>query len=363
MDELKEKDKRVKALMEEKELDALLIERTSNFAWYTAGAATFVNIAAEKGVGSLLITPEKKYVITNNIEASRLGDEEGLREQGYEFAVGNWWEPHGAVAQLTEGMKLGADGPHPGAVDVGADLARLRFRLLPEEIKRFRQLGKWCGEAVQAAARRVKPGMTEFQIAGILAEESLIRGCTPTVSLIAVDDRVFSYRHPIPTAKEMERYAMLVLCGRRWGLTVSATRLVHFGPLSEELQRKQWATATVDATLMASTRPGARVADIFEQAMEAYAQQGYPDEWQLHHQGGLAGYEAREYLATPTSEEVVYSDQVFAWNPSITGTKSEDTIIVGPEDNEIVTAVGHWPMLSIKVDGQTIERPAILESI
>ncbi len=363
MDELREKEKRVKALMEEKKLDALLMERTSSFAWYTAGAATFVSIAAEKGVGSLLITPEKKYVITNNIEALRLSDEEGLRKQGYEFAVGNWWEPRKAVVQLTEGMKLGADGPYPGAVDVGADLARLRFRLLPEEIERFRQLGKWCGEAIQAAARRVKPGMTEFQIAGILAEESFARGCTPVVNLIAVDDRVFSYRHPIPTGKEMERFAMLVLCGRRWGLIASVTRLVHFGPLSAELQKKQWATAAVDATFIAATRPGARVADIFQRAIEAYAQQGYPDEWQLHHQGGLAGYEGREYFATPSSEEVVYGNQAFAWNPSITGTKSEDTIIVGPEENEIITAVGHWPMLSIKVDGQTIERPAILESI
>lgn len=362
MDELQEKEKKVRTLMEDRGLDALLLERISNFAWYTAGAASFVNSAAEKGAGSLLITPEKKYVITNNIEALRLGDEEKLTAQGWEFAAGNWWEPQQAVVQFTAGMKLGVDGPYPGAVDVGAELQALRTRLLPQEVERFRLVAAACGQAVQTAAQRISPGMTEFQIAGVLAEEALDRGCTPIVNLIAADERIFSYRHPIPTDKILEEYVMLVLCGRRWGLVASATRFVHFGPLSPELRKKQLATATVDATFIAATRPGAKLADIFQRAVDAYAEQGFPGEWQLHHQGGLAGYEPREYVATPTSQEVVYENQAFAWNPSITGVKSEDTILVGKETNEIITSVGDWPMLPIEIEGQTIERPAILEA-
>ena len=54
----------------------------------------------------------------------------------------------------------------------------------------------------------------------------------------------------------MERYAMLVLCGRKWGLVCSITRLVHFGALSDEVRRKMQATAQVDATFIAATRPG-----------------------------------------------------------------------------------------------------------
>lgn len=362
MDELQEKEKRVRTLMEEKGLDALLMERTSNFAWYTAGGASFVNSAAEKGVGSLLIAPEKKYVITNNIEALRLGGEEKLAAQGWEFAVGNWWEPQQAVVQFTEGMRLGVDGPYPGAVDVGADLQAWRSRLLPQEVERFRLVAEACGQAIQTAAQRISPGMTEFQIAGLLAEETLDRGCTPIVNLIAADERIFNYRHPIPTDKTLEEYVMLVLCGRRWGLVASATRFVHFGPLPPKLREKQWATATVDATLIAATRPGAIVADIFQQAVDAYAEQGFPGEWHLHHQGGLTGYEPREYVGTPTSEEIVYENQVFAWNPSITGTKSEDTVLVGKETNEILSSVGDWPMLPVEIEGQTIERPAILEA-
>jgi len=81
----------------------------------------------------------------------------------------------------------------------------------------------------------------------------------------------------------------------------------------------------------------------------------------LHHQGGPAGYEPREYVATPGSIDTISVGQVYAWNPSITGTKSEDTILVGEMGNEVLTSMDGWPMLSVTVDGQEYARPAVLE--
>jgi antitoxin VapB len=127
------------------------------------------------------------------------------------------------------------------------------------------------------------------------------------------------------------------------------------------LRRKAEAVARVDATFIAATRPGRTLGEIFQRAMTAYAETGFPEEWRLHHQGGLAGYEPREYIATPTSPEVVRAHQAFAWNPSITGTKSEDTIIVKEEGYEVITAVGGWPQIPLQVEGQLIARPVILE--
>ncbi len=80
-----------------------------------------------------------------------------------------------------------------------------------------------------------------------------------------------------------------------------------------------------------------------------------------HHQGGPAGYEPREYLAVPGSDELISTGQAYAWNPSIRGTKSEDTILVGEIENEIITQIPDWPMIPIEYDGQNIKRPAILE--
>jgi antitoxin VapB len=88
---------------------------------------------------------------------------------------------------------------------------------------------------------------------------------------------------------------------------------------------------------------------------------GFPDEWRLHHQGGLAGYLPREIVATPETQDEVSVGQVYACNPSIAGTKSEDTILVGERDNKVLTVIPGWPTLSVEIEGQTIERPRILE--
>ena len=267
------------------------------------------------------------------------------------------------MARLAAGLKLGADGPVAGAVDLSAEIAEMRCLLTPEAIERFRLLGQITGEAVGAAARAAAPGMTEHEIAARMQQELESRGAQPTVVLVATDARIFNFRHPLPTAKRMERYAMLVACGRLRGLVSSITRLVHYGPLPDEVRRKLEAAVRIDAIMINATRPGATVGEIFAKTEAAYAEAGYPDEWRLHHQGGPAGYEPRELLATPGSPFLVRAGQTFAWNPSITGAKSEDTILVGAEGqpNEILTATAGWPKLSVTVDGQTYERAAILE--
>jgi antitoxin VapB len=59
--------------------------------------------------------------------------------------------------------------------------------------------------------------MSEVQISGLIAAQALDQGITPIMLLVGVDERIYRYRHPIPTQKQLERYAMLAICGRRWG--------------------------------------------------------------------------------------------------------------------------------------------------
>lgn len=354
------KMKKIQELLQEHHLDALWLRRVSSFAWATCGAASYVNTAATAGEASLLITPEGRYLITSNIEAPRLEIEEALLRQGWEFRTRLWYETRDLVAELTKGMQLGADSPYACNVDLSTEIARLRSTLTPDESQRFRSLGGLCAKAMDAAIHKVKPGMTEHNIAGLLAAEAEDRGVQAIVNLVAVDQRISFFRHPLPTLKKLDRYAMLVLCGRRAGLVCSITRLVHFGPTGSDLRRKLEAVARVDATMIANTRPGRTHGEILQKALEAYAAAGFPDEWILHHQGGSAAYEPREFIAVPGSPEVVVAGQAFAWNPSITGAKSEDTILVGPNNNEVLTAIPGWPVIDVDIDGQTIHRPDVL---
>jgi len=331
MTELQSKLNRMRALLDVRGLGALLLRRVSSFAWATCGAASYVNTAASDGIAQLLITPTDRYLITNNIEASRLEQEEKLNGQGWELRVAPWYTETDLVTRLAGGMKLGADSPYSGAMDLSTEIAHLRADLTPDEGQRFRELGKLCAAAMHDAIGAVQPGMTEHQIAAGLSYEGERRGVQVIVNLVATDDRIFRFRHPLPTARSMQRYAMLVLCGRRSGLVCSLTRLVHFGRLPEEIRRKALAVAKVDAEMIHATRPSRSLAEVFTHAQAVYGETGFDGEWQLHHQGGPAGYEPREYFATSTSTEVVKASQAYAWNPSITGVKSEDTILIDPD--------------------------------
>ena len=361
MSEFDRKQELIQAFLDKQMLDALLLQRVSSFAWATCGAASYVNTATSMGEAMLLITRSGRYLFTNNIETTRLEQEERLAQQGWAFHVRPWHEARDMVGELAQGLKLGTDVACPGAIDVGGELSRWRANLSPEEGGRFRELSRLCAEAMAGAVQDVRPGQTEYQIAALLAQEAESRGVQAIVNLIATDERIFRFRHPLPTGKELDRYAMLVLCGRRWGLICSLTRLVHFGRLPGELRRKAEAVAQVDAAYIAATRPGLTLGEVLEQGMAAYEAAGFAGEWQLHHQGGPAGYEPREYLATPMSTDEVVAGQAYAWNPSITGAKSEDTILVGDEAPEVMTAIDGWPMLSAMVGGKEYARPGVLE--
>lgn len=353
-DELKIKLNKIKELLTAHSLDALLVQKVDNFAWLTNGAASYVNTADSIGAASLLITPTGRYLITNNIEATRLRAEEKLEDLGWEFVISDWYQPEDEIARLTRGLRLGND------TDLSGALTPLRVTLLPEEQNRFRGLSKLCAQAMDAAIRQVEPGMSEFEIAAQLGGETQQRGVQPIVNLIATDQRIYDFRHPLPTSKKLDKYAMLVLCGRQYGLVCSITRLIHFGLMPEKLKRKAQAVAEIDAAMIAATRPGMALGQIFSLTQAKYAELGFENEWQRHHQGGPAAYLPREFVASPEDDFLVEVGQVYAWNPSISGSKSEDTILVGPDDNEILSAIPGWPVIECEVDGQVVSRPATL---
>ena len=347
-------------LLDKHDVDAVLLRRVSSFAWATCGASSYVNTATTEGAASLVITREHLYLATSNIEAPRLEQEEKLVDQGWEFQVSPWDTPQQALKNLTSGISLASDVPFPGSKDISTEIAHLRAHLTREEGERFCELGHLCAETMSAVAQIIHPGLNEYQLAALLGGQAQQRGIQPIVNLIATDERVYRFRHPLPTEKRLDKYAMLVLSGRRWGLVCSITRLVHFGPLPDDLRERIIATAQVNATLIANSRPGRKLSDVFIQGQQAYASVGFPDEWRQHHQGGVVGYEPREYLATPSSPDVIAQGQAMAWNPSIAGAKMEDTILVGAQSNEILTYTQLWPEMHIQIPGQPNNIPCAL---
>ncbi|MFB3880508.1 MAG: M24 family metallopeptidase [Armatimonadota bacterium] len=359
--EFGEKRRRVLGLLDAGGYDAMLLGRVDNFAWYTCGGQCHVNTAQETGVGALLIHRDRKTLITNNVERPRLMAEE-VANQGYGEEVSLWTEDAlaPAVARIAPGERIVADVDLPGVIARPDAIAKLRASLTDSEVTRYRLLGAEVGAALGQACLDIEPGMTEHAVAAAIARRHWERGIVPIVVLVAADDRLLKYRHPIPTANQVKRTVMLVVCGRRQGLIVSATRIVNFGPLSAELRAKHDAVVRVDAAFIVNTKTEVRIGDIFDDGLTAYAAAGYPDEWKLHHQGGPTGYAPRDYRATSSSEDPVEVNQAFAWNPSIAGTKSEDTIIALPGGPEIISASPGFPTIEVAIARTSISRPDIL---
>jgi len=356
-----EKQRRIDAFLDRGGYDAVLLARLENFSWFGCGADCHVNLAQETGVGALLVRRDRKTLITNNVERPRLLEEE-LAGQGFQEHVSLWAEDAlaPAVARLAPGEKVAADIPLPGVTACPDEIAPLRYSLTPEEVERCRAVGADVGAAIGAACMDLEPGMAEHEAAAALAGQHFRRGLTPIVVLVAADERLLKYRHPIPTDNTIERTVMLVVCARRCGLVVSATRIVSFGPVGAELRKKHDAVAHVDAAFISATRTGARIGDVFKAGLDAYAAQGFAVEWKLHHQGGPAGYLPREYRATVDTDDEVLPNQAFAWNPSIAGTKSEDTIIATAEGPEIISASPGFPTVEASAGGLTLKRADIL---
>jgi len=112
---------------------------------------------------------------------------------------------------------------------------------------------------------------------------------------------------------------------------------------------------------MAHTRPGTPARDVLQKGIEAYKGKGFPEEWKLHHQGGSIGYVPREYRVNFKTPDIIQENQPFTWNPSITGTKSEDTILATSKGPEMITYPILYPTLSMTVGGISFTRPAIFQ--
>jgi len=354
----------VKTYLQKKGLQGVLLKKQNNFSWLTAGGCDYVALASESGVASIYFDGEKSIILCNNIEEPRLRDEEVLAGS-FEIASYPWDQEkkhREILADLIGAKKVATDGGAEGGMSaLERDFDALRYSLLEPELNRYRELGRLCGEAMAEAVRNVQAGQTELQIAGELSRECYSRGVQPVVNLVAADERIYNYRHPLPTIKPLRSYLMIVLCGRKWGLVTSLTRLVHLGKMSAELKKKMDAVIKVDAAFILSSRVGLKLSDVFKRGVEAYEREGYADEWRLHHQGGSTGYNSREIKATLTEESRVLENQAFAWNPSITGVKSEDTIIVLKEAIEIISQTPGLPAVEVECNDIRIRRPYIVQ--
>jgi Xaa-Pro aminopeptidase len=326
---------RLRAWMAERGVGSLHLRRSANVAWLSGGARSWIDTATDGGVASLLVTRDRQLLRTNDIERPRLRDEEPLGE--FEVVSGPWYDDPRPI-----------DGPVVDDRDL--DASAWWTPLVPEEVARYRRLGADVGAALLPVAESVRPGHTEHAVAGEIARAMWAIGAVPIVIQVAADARAERYRHALPTDTRIERTVLFGLCARRDGLIVSASRMVAFGPVAPTLQPKVDAVAAIEAAAVAATRPGVTLGAVFEAIQRAYAEVGYTDAWRDHHQGGPCSYAPRDTVARPGHPERIVAPRAFAWNPTVPGAKSEDTVLCLETGCEVISRTPGWPRTAVGND-------------
>ena len=364
--EIQTKQRRLAEFLDRHNLDGVLLQQRANFAWITGGRDNHIANNTEAGVAAVLATKTERICLANNIEAPRMEKEE-LGKAGVQIVSFPWYDRKKSVAKVSEviaGRRIAADIDPLGMSlpPLPNGFVELRWSLTDEEVARYREGGRRAAAAMEAACRSIEFGDSEHDIAGTLDYHLHQAGLTPLVTLVASDERIEKFRHPIPTAKTVEHYVMLVTCAEYRGLISCLTRFVSFGPaVADGLKQKLQTIAHVDAAINLSTRPGRLLGDLFRVLQKAYEDNGQADQWKQHHQGGPTGYANREAVATPDSTIVARPNQAFAWNPSIVGIKSEDTVLCTEGGIEVLTKHSEeWPTVTGRFEGRELARADIL---
>lgn len=354
----------LRALMKSSESDSLLISRCDNFAWLTLGARNYITLNSTEGVCSILVTKDRPVLLLDNIENDRILEEELSDEilSEMQICTYNWWNDLERILLSEFNVhSLISDSRNIGEVLSPALLLPLRLQLCSEEIDTYREIGAICDSVLHEQILGISPDLTETVVQARVASAFIERGLEPVLVLVFGEESAQRYRHNLPREIEIGSKAFVSVCVRKKGLIASATRSVLFGQNRdyEELHKK---VSRIDALAIANSIPGIKLDNLFDLIKREYATAGFPEEWKKHHQGGLAGYNAREVFANQHSNHVLGSGSVVAWNPTITGVKSEDTVVVTTEGAEIFTfpRSTFWPELEYEINNIVIRRPDIV---
>ena len=370
--QLSHRRERLSGFLDREGFDAVWFGKPNSFAWLTGGSNVVDRDADVGAAAAGYVRSEGFVVVTNNIEAERLADEEV--PAAFDIESAPWYESSlaAAVADATPGDGA-ADFDVPGLDSL--DASRLRRPLSAGDIERYRALGRDVATALERVAVELRPDDTESEVASGLRVALSARGIEAPVVLVGGAERAQSYRHYTPSRAELGSYALLSVTAERGGRYASATRTVAFDGAPEWLDDRHHKAMRVEATALAATL-GARggsannsgsddgsgdAGDVFDAIADAYDDLGEPDEWRNHHQGGAAGFAGREWIATPDGDERIDTPMAYAYNPTVRGAKSEDTVLVTDDGVDVLTRTGEWPTRTVSsCHGEfTIERHAV----
>ncbi len=338
---------------------AVKFDKVDNFAWITSGARSYVTDGDHFGIASALLTTESLYVISKNPETTRLVNDElpsNVKAIGYP-----WYGKMDDTVEELIGSKAIVTDEDENLQDF---LLKNRVVLSDYEIGNYEDVGKRTARALEKAMKKFTPEMTEIHAKALVEAELIEEDLDVLLVLVFGDESRSLYRHNLVRNVKIGKRCFASVNSKKYGLVVSATRTIEFVK-DEKFEEQTEKTIEIETEILDATFTEKTISSVFQRLDDSYRTHGYPDEWHLHHQGGIAGYNSREVFATPDLRFDLENGMAFAWNPTVTGTKSEDTYIRTGNGMKLVSTdeESDWPCIEKTVGGRKYVRPGILKMV
>jgi len=221
--------------IKEKGYQGVVISRRENFSWITTGGNATVINSTNNGIGCLVFTPDNQYFVSHSMDGQRILEEQ-IPLQEYELVELKWYEsePLGRALQIA-GSNAAADINITGYENIFPEILDLHYPITNLEINRLLWLGQKMNEIYLTMGDFIKPGMTEIEIAAYFQFLQAQAGIISDVLISGADQRMFKYRHPMPTDNKLNKYLMLHSAPNKWGLHTPITRYFSLGVPDKQL--------------------------------------------------------------------------------------------------------------------------------
>jgi Xaa-Pro aminopeptidase len=338
--------------------EGVLVQDPSNFAWLSAGAL----LPPGTPVGELpclYFGTNQRWLVCCNTDTQALFDDH-LDNLGFQLKERPW---HSArvqhLAELCHGRKAASDLPLNGCAPLGEPLRQRRLTLSARERAVLLYLGRVLAHALEATARNLLPGDTEWKAAGQLAHRLFQHGVTPVAVRAAADGRARSYRRPTCTETAVERFCVLEATGMREGLHATASRTVCFGEPDPRLREEHDLACRVSVGHLAATRPDGSTADAIAAGLALAHRGGMVHEPRTAAPLLFTGYRPAEAVPTPRGNERFLADGAVVWQVALGAGRCCDTFLTADPTPVAVTPPepDAWPIKRVRLQGSLFDRP------
>jgi len=338
----------VAAILEAMEVEGVLLLMPAHVAWFTSGMNVRGLLADTERPG-VYTNGRQRWLVCSNVDAQRLFDEE---LDGLGFQLKEWFWQSGRsdmLPHLTQGKRVAADRPFPNIPLVNDHLRPLVRYLSPYERAQCRELGRAVAHAVEATARTFEYRQTEEEVAGQLGHRLLHHGVEPVAVSVTAGDRGAKYRRAGFGPRPVTGTVVIQATGQRYGLHVTCSRAVSFGPVPPDFRTAHDLAVKQAALFRSLSRPGATIEQIGIAGRSVLGQTPFEFDWRASAPGYGCGRFPAEELRRAGVEEPLAEGYAVVWQPRVGAAAVVDTLIVTADEPDVLTPPEDWPVKRVAV--------------